>query len=435
MNLAYIGYAMIVVLMALIISKRMSAFAALIIVPLAFGAVACAVTGTSFLEMGDFIKDSTKSMANNFSMIFFAIVFFGIMISTGLFDPLVNLVVRLVKGDPLKVMVGTSILTACVALDGDGTITYIICCTAMLPVFTRLNMNKLYMAVAMVMQVTIMNNLPWGGPTSRIIVVCDLAADELAAALAPGMIAGVIFNVAVSAFLGMKERKRLGIVDVVHSQQAIEMTAEEKALRRPKLVPVNLVLTVAAVVIMITGIFPANATFGTAAALALAINYRSLKDQQNMIQEHGSESIQVISLILAAGVLMGVLNGTGISDAMAIHMTQLVPPSLGNHFPIITAVISCFGTFFLSNDAFYYGVLPLLAEAGYSYGFSPMTMGVAAAMGQAFHLISPLVGSLYVITQLSGESVTSIQGLAAKWGAGLFVVYVVVAMAQGLLPI
>ena len=80
-------------------------------------------------------------------------------------------------------------------------------------------------------------------------------------------------------------------------------------------------------------------------------------------------------------------------------------------------------------------MLPLQAEAGYSYGFSPMTMGVAAAMGQAFHLISPLVGSLYVITQLSGESVTSIQGLAAKWGVGLFIVYVVVAMVQGLLPI
>lgn len=435
MYLAYIGYAMIAVLMALIISKKMSAFAALIIVPLVFGVIACIASGMPVLEMGDFIVDSTKSMASNFSMIFFAIVFFGIMISTGLFDPLVNLVVRLVKGDPFKVMVGTSIMTACVALDGDGTITYIICCTAMLPVFTRLKMNKLYMAVAMLMQVTIMNNLPWGGPTSRIIVVCDLAADQLAAALAPGMVAGVIFNIIVAGFLGMKERKRLGIVDVEHTDEAIQMSEEEKALRRPKLVIVNLILTVAAVVIMIAGIFPSNATFGTAAALALAINYHSLKDQQNMIQEHGSESIQVISLILAAGVLMGVLNGTGISDAMAVHMTQLVPPALGGHFPVITAIISAFGTFFLSNDAFYYGVLPLLAEAGYSYGFSPMTMGVAAAMGQAFHLISPLVGSLYVITQLSGESVTSIQGLAAKWGVGLFIVYIVVAMAQGLLPI
>lgn len=80
---------------------------------------------------------------------------------------------------------------------------------------------------------------------------------------------------------------------------------------------------------------------------------------------------------------MGVMNGTGMSDAMAKHMTGLVPPSMGGHFPIITAVISCFGTFFLSNDAFYYGVLPLLAEAGYAYGFTPLTMGVAAAMGQA----------------------------------------------------
>lgn len=435
MTLAYIGYLMIAVLMAAIISKRMSAFAALIIVPLIFGTIACSMNGVSPLAMGKFIVDATKGMVSNFSLLFYAITFFGIMISTGLFDPMIKFIVKLVKGDPAKVMAGTSIMAACVALDGDGTTTYLICCTAMLPIFTRLKMKKLYMAAAMCAQVTIMNNLPWGGPSARIITVCNLTADELLRWLAPGMVLAVIFNVCVAYWLGLKERKRLGIIDVEAFAHGVSLTEQEKALRRPKLIIFNLILAVGSMVLLIVGLVPSSVVFGIAAALALAVNYPTLEDQKNMVQAHGADSIQVIYLILAAGVLMGVLDGTGMSDAMAKHMTGLVPPSMGGHFPIITAVISCFGTFFLSNDAFYYGVLPLLAEAGYAYGFTPLTMGVAAAMGQAFHLISPLVGSLWLLVQLSDENVTDIQRIMVIWGIGIFICYIIAAAVIGVLPL
>lgn len=435
MTLAYIGYLMIAVLMAAIISKRMSAFAALIIVPLIFGTIACSMNGVSPLAMGKFIVDATKGMASNFSLLFYAITFFGIMISTGLFDPMIKFIVKLVKGDPAKVMAGTSIMAACVALDGDGTTTYLICCTAMLPIFTRLKMKKLYMAAAMCAQVTIMNNLPWGGPSARIITVCNLTAEELLRWLAPGMVLGVIFNICAAYWLGLQERKRLGVIDVEAFEHGVSLTEEEIRLRRPKLIVFNFILAVGSMVLLIVGLVPASVVFGIAAALALAVNYPTLEDQKNMVQVHGADSIQVICLILAAGVLMGVMNGTGMSDAMAKHMTGLVPASMGGHFPIITAVISCFGTFFLSNDACYYGVLPLLAEAGYAYGFTPLTMGVAAAMGQAFHLISPLVGSLWLLVQLSDENVTDIQRIMAIWGIGIFLCYIIASVITGVLPL
>ena len=435
MALAYIGYLMVAALMAVIISKRMSAFAALIIVPLVFGTIACVMNDTSPLVMGKFVVDATKGMASNFSLLFYAIRFFGIMISTGLFDPMIKFIVKLVKGDPAKVMAGTSIMAACVALDGDGTTTYLICCTAMLPIFTRLKMKKLYMAAAMCAQVTIMNNLPWGGPSARIITVCNLTAEELLRWLAPGMVLAVIFNICAAYWLGLQERKRLGVIDVEAFEHGVSLTEEEIRLRRPKLIIYNLILAVGSMVLLIVGLVPASVVFGIAAALALAVNYPNLKDQKDLVQVHGSDSIQVICLILAAGVLMGVMNGTGMSDAMAKHMTGLVPPSMGGHFPIITAVISCFGTFFLSNDAFYYGVLPLLAEAGYAYGFTPLTMGVAAAMGQAFHLISPLVGSLWLLVQLSDENVTDIQRIMVIWGIGIFICYIIAAAVIGVLPL
>ena len=69
-------------------------------------------------------------------MLLFAILYFGIMIDSGLFDPLIAKILSLVKGDPLKIAIGTAVLTMTISLDGDGTTTYMITIAAMLPLQT-----------------------------------------------------------------------------------------------------------------------------------------------------------------------------------------------------------------------------------------------------------------------------------------------------------
>ena len=68
----------------------------------------------------------------------------------------------------------------------------------------------------------------------------------------------------------------------------------------------------------------------------------------------------------------------------------------------ITAMLSLPFTFFISNDAFYFGMLPILAEAGTHYGVSPMAIARASLMGQPVHLLSPLVPSTYLLVILAG---------------------------------
>lgn len=65
-------------------------------------------------------------------------------------------------------------------------------------------------------------------------------------------------------------------------------------------------------------------------------------------------------------------------DAMANSVVTLIPDALGPQLPIITALLSMPFTFFMSNDAFYFGVLPILTKAAATYGIS------AAEMGRAF---------------------------------------------------
>lgn len=102
-------------------------------------------------------------------MLFFAIYMFSLMIDAGLFDPLSKLMIRYAKGDPLKVMIATVALSAGVSLNGDGTTTMIIVCTAFIPIYKHLNMKMLDLAVLTMTSHSIINLLPWGDlPLERL---------------------------------------------------------------------------------------------------------------------------------------------------------------------------------------------------------------------------------------------------------------------------
>ena len=75
-------------------------------------------------------------------------------------------------------------------------------------------------------------------------------------------------------------------------------------------------------------------------------------------------------------------------DAMAQGVVTLIPDALGPQLPIITALLSMPFTFFMSNDAFYFGVLPILTKA-LLMELVP-EMGRASLLGQPVHLLSPL---------------------------------------------
>lgn len=158
--LALLGFAMVFVFMFLIMTKRMSALVALILIPITF-----ALIGGFYADMGPMMLEGIQKLAPTGIMLMFAILYFGIMIDSGLFDPVISRILKFVKGDPLKIVVGTAILTIIVSLDGDGTTTYMITVSAMYPLYKRLGMNPLILAGVVMLGAGVTNLTPWGGPT------------------------------------------------------------------------------------------------------------------------------------------------------------------------------------------------------------------------------------------------------------------------------
>ncbi|MFE0504933.1 CitMHS family transporter [Peribacillus butanolivorans] len=433
--LSFLGFSMVAVFMYLIMTKRLTPLVALMLVPIVFGLIGGFAKG-----MGPMMVEGVKDIAPTAIMIFFAILYFGLMIDSGLFDPLIAQILKVVKGDPLKIVVGTAVLSMLVALDGDGTTTYMITVSSLLPLYKRLNMNPLILAAVAMLSMGVMNMTPWGGASAMAMSSLNIEASELFIPLIPVMGFGLLWVLFVAFTLGKRERKRLGIMEIQYSPQQdtkleLAATIEQIDYRRPKLVWFNFLLTLVLMVCLIMDFMSLMILFMVAFAIALLVNYPIVKDQQKRISSHASNAVAVVSIVIAAGIFTGIMSGTEMIDAMANTLVSLIPDALGPYLPVIVAFLSAPFTFFMSNNAFYFGVLPIIAQAAEAYGISAAEIGRASILGQPLHVISPLVAAAHLLIGMVGIEFGDLQRFAIKWALGTTAVMTIAALVLGVISI
>ncbi|MFJ4387043.1 CitMHS family transporter [Pseudomonas sp. NPDC089408] len=439
--LSFLGYAMIATFMALIMTKRLSPLVALTTVPIAF-----ALMGGFGPEMGDMIIEGLRKVAPTAIMVMFAIMYFGVMFDTGLFDPIIRTFLKLIKGDPLKAVVYATLLAGLVSLDGDGSTTYMITVTAMLPLFKRLRLDPLCLTCMVILAASVTNLLPWSGPLARAASSLQVETSELFLPFVPVLIISFLGVLALAYFVGLSERKRLGTLRLsvgaaatVFDEDANEgwtpaMSEEDAELRRPKMFWLNAILTLGLMAALVMEVLPVAVLFMVAFSIALLINYPHIHDQRRRISSHAPTALNQISIFLAAGILAGILSGTGMVDAMSTSFLSLLPETWGPYMAPITALASIPGTFFMSNDAFYYGVLPVLAKAAEVYGITHAEIGRASLIGQPVHLLSPLVASTYLLCGLAGVEFSDHQKFTMKLAFALSFLIMALSLMFGLFP-
>ncbi|WP_404323282.1 citrate:proton symporter [Cytobacillus firmus] len=439
--LALLGYCMVAVFMALIMTKRMSALLALIIVPIIF-----ALIGGFYTGIGDMMLEGIKQVAPTGVMLVFAILYFGIMIDAGLFEPIVNTILRIVKGDPLKIALGTVALASLVALDGDGTTTFIITVTAMLPLYKKLNMNLYMLATLALLSIGVMNMTPWGGPTARVISSLQLTTEEVFLPLIPVMAAGILFAFLAAWYFGLKERKRIGIRQMDDSAIRELQAAEEEVaaaasretlteLKRPQLIWINAGLTIALLIALIAGLLPLPVLFMLGFAIAAMINYPDLVQQKERVASHAGNVLAVVALVFASGIFTGIMNGTEMVDAMATALVQVIPEQLGSQLPLITAITSMPFTYFMANDPYYYGIIPIIGETAASYNIPMAEIARASVLGQPAHVLSPLYAAGYLLVGMIGIDYGQNQRFALKWAVASSLFMIIAAIAFGVISI
>lgn len=426
--LAFLGFATIAVFLVLIITKRLSVLTALVLVPAVFGLL----SGANPKELAEMMLAGLKQVAPTGILLVFAVLYFATMLDVGLFDPVITFIIRQVKGDPLKVVMGTAILTMIVHLDGDGTATFMIVISAFLPIYKELKMSRLVLAGIVALSVGPLHLVPWSGTSARAIATLQTTAPQIFNPNIPAILAGVAWVLFVAYVFGRKERTRLGIVNLDYHHHS-SLTDEQKSLRRPRLFWFNAVLTVSLIGVLMKGWLPTPVLFVLASSVALLVNYPSLKDQQKVVRSHGSNIFLVSSMIFAAGIFSGVLSGSKMIDAMASTLVSLIPSEHASLLPLLTAVTSMPASLLFTPDAYYFGVVPVLSEAATHYGIDALEIGRAALLGQmtvGFPL-SPLTASTFLLIGLCEVDLGDHQKFVFKWAMGTTLVMTLIALLTG----
>ncbi|MFF4291410.1 CitMHS family transporter [Streptomyces sp. NPDC001633] len=477
--LTILGFVMIGVFLVLIMMKKMSPMAALVLIPALF----CVLVGQG-AHLGDYVLKGIGDLAPTAAMLMFAIIYFGVMIDVGLFDPVVRGILRFCKADPVRVVVGTALLAAIVSLDGDGSTTFMITVSALYPLYKRLKMSLVVMTGVAATANGVMNTLPWGGPTARAATALKLDAGDIFVPMIPALAVGLVAVFALAYVLGRRERKRLGVLTLGEAR-VVDETVEEKeaeqvlvgagagagagtggkggaaaaargiggdsgdagtdagagagdgsgdgrgegdgdepqvldphrATLRPKLYWFNAALTVALLTLLILQTLPIPVLFLLGAALALTVNFPHMKDQKARVAAHAENVLNVAGMVFAAAVFTGVLTGTGMVEHMARWLVSGIPDALGPHMGLVTGVLSIPLTYFMSNDGFYFGIVPILAEAGAAHGVAPVEIARASLVGQALHMSSPLVPAVYVLVGMAKVEFGDHTRFTVKWAA------------------
>lgn len=433
--LALTGLATVLVLLAAIVTRRLSPLVALIVVPTG------AALATGFApQLGSFVIAGLERMAPVVAMFVFAVLFFGILTDAGLFDPVVSRMLRVVGTQPALIVPGTALLAAIVHLDGSGAVTFLIVVPALLPLYERLGMDRRLLACAAAMGAGVMNLVPWGGPTLRAAGALRVPVTEIFNPLLPALVAGLLYVLLVAWALGRREATRLardgGAAEVPAASEPARGEAERE-LRRPGRFWLNAALALAVIVALVAGVVPPAVAFMLGTALALVVNDPDLATQSKRVDAHARAALMMASILLAAGVFIGILEGSGMIGAMAHAAVGLLPPGLAAHVPVVLGLLAMPLSLLFDPDSFYFGVLPVVAEASSLLGVEPVAVARGALMGQMTtgFPVSPLTPATYLLVGLTRVELAAHQRFAIPllWGASL--VMTLASVLFGVIPL
>ena len=197
--IALVGFAMIVLIVVLLLKGKMSPIVVLALIPTA----AALLLGYGPVEVAGFIKDGISTTTSNGILFIFSVIYFGVMSDTGMFDVIVNFLVKKAGNNVIAVTVATAVIATIAHLDGTTATTVLITIPALYPVYKAMKIDTRILLCLTGACMGVMNLLPWGGPVARAATVLAMDANELWHILIPIQIVGLIFNIVLAVLLGM----------------------------------------------------------------------------------------------------------------------------------------------------------------------------------------------------------------------------------------
>ncbi len=432
--LAAIGFGMIAVIVYMLLQSKVTPTPIFVATPL----VAALIAGFGIDNIAQFAQKGIMTTASVAILFIFSITFFGVLMDAGLFDPFVNFLVRKAGNNVIAVTVATSLIATVAHLDGSLAVTLLITVPAMLNVYKKLNIRPVILLLLCGMAMSIMNLVPWGGPTARVAAVTHSDPNVLWHALIPLQLVGIVVNTIFAVILGIIEKRRGAgqNINIEIQEEENKVDAKKEALKRPKLIWVNALIATGTIALLVLTKWQAYFCFMIGLSMALVVNYPNVKEQGARIKAHAGDSISMAAILLSSGIFLGVLSGTKMIEAMAKVMISIIPAALGPYIHVILGIFAVPIGMLLGTDSYFFGLLPLAIGVGKEYGIDPVNLSKALLIGKNYGvLVTPHAATTYLAIGLAGIEIKELFKVCAPWLWFLGIVSLFIAIIMGVVVI
>ena len=413
-----LGFLTIIAIVFMLFQSKTLPSIAFIIFPSILAVILVAGGYYTVGDIGKLIKGGFGSTGPTAALFVFSVLYFGIMSDVGLFDVIINALMKLVGDNVIGVTIMTAVIALIAHLDGGGASTFCILVPAMLPVYKKMHMRTTTMLRIAVLAMGVLNLMPWAGPTMRAASVLGMEAGALWRTLIPIQIFGIVLCLGHAVLAGFQEQARGAGLNGKLAQQEGEVSVDASAaaadageLARPNLFIFNLVLTIAVIALLIWDQFPSYVPFMLGVGISIMVNYPGAKMQKKIINSHAGPALMMCSTLMGAAVLMGVLvygiNAEGaaaiakpgaemaiisVVTCMANIIKMVLPAALGSHLPLVIGILSVPLALAFDTDSYFYGMLPIMIAIGAGFGVEALPIAVAMVVCRnCATFISPMV--------------------------------------------
>ncbi len=428
-----VGFLMLAVIVVLLLTNKTSIIPVFGIIPI----IAALILGYGLKDIQGFMNDGFKSVLNTIILFSFAVMFFSLLSDVGMFDVIVNRVMKYLGNNVLAVLYVACFVTMISHLDGSGATTALVTIPTMLPIFKKMKIRPVCIVFVMSIMSGAMNITPWCASMLRVTSVTGLDAQVLWRYLAPiqafAIVCGLLLMIPIAA---MEKKNGAGMTDVEFAELKASLNQPAKvSVSKPVLV-FDLILTAVMVVGLLLGWFGTAIGFIVAFGLALVVNFKTTKEQGGKIKQYGGPAINMVMTIIAIGVLVGVMNGTGMIEGMTNAILAVLPESLGQHLCFVVSLFVVPINTIIGSDNVYFALTPIMQSLVSTYGVSDLALATSIVVPCALAANVTLIGaSPYLALGLADVTMGEHLKYSFKWIWILAAACTIFGMVIGKIPL